>query len=114
MKKLNISQVDAVFADGSYPIELLFFYGRKIKTARIRSALKRVSTDFWPLFGEYSAGQIHFDRYTENDFFDEQVLDKPFETTASTQTLFEKFGSMHPPAIKKLFHLQQFFTLIYK
>ena len=105
MKILNISQVDSVFADGSYPIELLFFYKLKLKTERIRRALKKLSTTFWPLFGEYQAGQIRFNRYNENEYYDEMVLNEQFDTTLSYNALYEKYSRINPPVMQKLFHL---------
>ena len=74
MKKLHISQVDALFENGSYPIEFLFFYKTGFSTKKLQSALKKLAKQFWPTFGEYREGEIIFNRYREEDFFDEETL----------------------------------------
>jgi len=52
MKKINISQVDIIFAYGSNPIEFLLYYKDSLKTNIICSALNKLSSVFWPMFGE--------------------------------------------------------------
>ncbi len=106
MKTLNISQVDSVFTNGIYPIEMAFFYKQKLKTAKVRAALKNVSADFWPLFGEYRAGQIHFDRYTESDCLAEKSLGQQIDSEDTSAGLFDKYSKFSPVTLKKLFHLQ--------
>jgi NRPS condensation-like uncharacterized protein len=105
LKTINISQVDSVFADGSYPIEFLFFYTHKIKTGTIRSALKKLSADFWPLFGEYESGQINFERYPESEFCTEQVFQHQFDSSETYNSLFEKYNRFNPAEMQRLFHL---------
>ncbi|MCK5705861.1 MAG: hypothetical protein KAI29_32145, partial [Cyclobacteriaceae bacterium] len=61
MKKVNISQVDALFSNMSYPIEFLFYFKEGFNTKKIRAALRKLSSIFWPMFGEYKNGIISFD-----------------------------------------------------
>jgi len=106
MKKLNISQVDTIFANGSYPIEFLLYYKDKLKTNSIRSALKKLATAFWPMFGEYHEGVIHFDKYVEPDCFDEEVTEQEFDREATNQSIYEKYCRINPARMKKLFFLK--------
>ena len=69
MKQVGISQVDAVFSNGSYPIEFLFYYEQAFDTRRLRSALQKLSSIFWPAFGKYGNGAIVFDDYREAEYF---------------------------------------------
>ncbi len=105
MKKLNISQVDVIFANGSYPIEFLLYYKNSLKTKKIRSALKKLSSAFCPMFGEYEGGIIHFDNYAEQDCFVEKVIDQGFDSLANHQSIYEKFCQINPVEMKKLFFL---------
>jgi len=106
MKKINISQVDVIFANGSYPIELLLYFKDKMKTKKIRSASKKLFSAFWPMFGEYEAGIIHFDKYTEPDCFDEEVIEQEFDREATSQNIYEKYCRINPSKLKKLFFLK--------
>lgn len=106
MRKINISQVDTLFANGSYPIEFLFYYKERFKTKRIRSALTKLSSDFWPLFGEYKSGIIYFDNYSENECFDEEVVDQEFDTTETNINIYKKYSRINPSDMKKLFYLK--------
>ncbi len=106
MKKLNISQVDVIFANGSYPIEFLLYYKNKLKTKKIRSALKRLSSALWPIFGEYKEGIIQFDKYSDQDCFDEEVTNQEFESEASDQNIYEKYCRINPDKMEKLFFLK--------
>jgi hypothetical protein len=106
MKILNISQVDSVFANGIYPIEMAFFYKRKLPTAKIRAALKKLSADFWPLFGEYRSGQIHFNRYQEKECVTAETFNQKIDTEEAGSTgLFEKYSRLSPVTLNYLFHL---------
>jgi len=106
MKKINISQVDTIFANGSYPIEFLIYYKNKLKSRNIRSALKRLSSDFWPMFGEYQAGVIQFDKYTESEYFEETVVDQVFDPDEAPETIYHKYHQSIPSDLKKLFFLK--------
>lgn len=105
MKKLNISQVDTIFANGSYPIEFLLYFKNRLKTNRIRSALKQLSSAFWPMFGEYEGGVIQFEKYVEADCFAEKVLGEEFNCAENYQTIYEKFWQINPAEMKRLFFL---------
>lgn len=106
MKKINISQVDTIFANGSYPIEFLLYYKDSLQTEKIRSALNTLSSYFWPMFGEYDAGIIHFDKYSEKECFDEDVMNEEFDAGESNEKLYEKFCRAIPSDSKKLFFLK--------
>ncbi|MDZ7288350.1 MAG: acyltransferase [candidate division KSB1 bacterium] len=106
MRKINISQVDTLFANGSYPIEFLFYYKNNLTTKKIRSALKSLSSVFWPMFGEYDAGVIYFDQYSEKDCFDEEVTDQEFYREETNQNIYEKYCRINPTELKKLFFLK--------
>ncbi|MBN1409014.1 MAG: hypothetical protein JW956_14540 [Calditrichaceae bacterium] len=106
MKKLNISQVDTIFANGSYPIEFLLFYRNKLDTKKIRYVLKKLSADFWPIFGEYDSGLIHFNGYLESDCFDEEIKNENFESDLSYGKFYKKYYQAVPQDLKKLFYLK--------
>ena len=72
MPDLDISQVDLLFADGSYPIEMLLYYPHGLDSRNIREALKFLSPVFWPLFGEYVHGVISHAGYSEQNCFNEE------------------------------------------
>lgn len=106
MKKINISQVDTIFANGSYPIEFLLYYKNKLNTAKIRSALKKLSGDFWPIFGQNDSDIICFDGYVENDCFEEEVIGREFESDLSYQEFYKQYYQVIPADLKKLFYLK--------
>ena len=108
MKRINISQVDTIFANGSYSIEFLIYYKNRLKTKNIRSALKILSTAFWPMFGEYHGGVIQFDRYSEGEHLNEISIDKNFDTNDSAEAVYEKYHRAIPQDLKKLFYLKIF------
>lgn len=58
MEAIRISPVDAVFADGSYPIAFLLYYRERLDVGRLWDALGRMAVPFWPVFGTYEAGRI--------------------------------------------------------
>jgi NRPS condensation-like uncharacterized protein len=106
MKTINISQIDTIFANGSYPIEFLLYYKDGLKAHDIRSALKSLSSVFWPVFGEYKAGTIHADTYHEADFFDEELIDQEFDKEEGNRKIYERFSRVNPFDLKKLFFLK--------
>lgn len=106
MKRINIFQVDTIFANGSYPIEFLIYYPKKLKTKHIRSSLKRLSSDFWPMFGEYRSGAIHFETYSEEEHFDETISEQNFDPADSPQEIYNNYHQTIPSDIKKLFFLK--------
>jgi len=106
MKEINISQVDAIFANGSYPIELLIYYKTKIKSKNVRSAMKKIALDFWPMFGEYHAGVIQFDKYSESEHYDETVINQVFNPDETPAAIFDEYCQSIPSDLKKLFFLK--------
>ena len=106
MKNLNISPVDAFFVNDSYTIEFLLYYKNKVDTQKIKSALKKLSADFWPIFGQYESGKIHFDKYVEKDCFEEEIRNEDFDSGLSYREFYDKFGNAVPAAIIKLFYLK--------
>jgi hypothetical protein len=106
MKKINISQVDTMFANGSYPIEFLLYYKSSLETKKISSALDRLSSVFWPMFGEYNTGAIYFDKYYKKDCFDEDVVDQEFDREETNKNIYERYCRINPSNLKKLFFLK--------
>lgn len=106
MKKINISQVDIIFANGSYPIEFLLYYKNNLETKKISTALNTLSSIFWPMFGEYRNGTIHFNKYYEEDCFDEDVIDKEFDREETNKNIWKKYCRLNPSNLKKLFFLR--------
>lgn len=106
MRKIKISQVDSIFTNGIYPIEFLFYFKNAIKTKKIQSALKYLSSTFWPLFSEYKTGYIYFDRYPEKECFSEEVLYQEFDTKQTSNDIYERYHQINPAESKKLFFLK--------
>ena len=102
MKKLNISQVSAFFANGSYPIEFLLYFPYKLNTKRLRRALKKISRVFWPVFGSYNNGTIIEKQYLEEECYDEDNVDETFDLTIAQESLYYSFGNMIPKSIPRL------------
>ncbi len=106
MKTLGISQVDALFADGIYPIEFLFCYRTVLDTKRLRQALQRLSLPFWPLFGEYRNGHISFDRYREEDHYEEIPVEREIDIQRLKDNEGEARSLFPSPELRKLFFLR--------
>jgi len=106
MKRLNISQVSAFFANGSYPIEFLFYFPNKLRTKRLRIALKKISKKFWPVFGSYNNGYIVENKYLETDYYDESVVNEAFDPDVAFESLYFKYGSVISNSIPRLFYLK--------
>jgi hypothetical protein len=106
MKKINISQVDTFFANGSYPIEMLFFYSKKIASKRICVALKNLSSIFWPIFGQYRDGIIQFDRYCESNHFEEVAQNETFDQHIPAKEMYEKYRFSIHSGGESLFYLK--------
>jgi len=106
MNKLAISQVDTIFANGSYPIEFLFHFPARLNAKKIRSALKTLSAVFWPAFGEYAAGFIVFEKYSEKDCFEEVIVDREFRRDDPPETIYETYRRSIPSPAKRLFFLK--------
>jgi hypothetical protein len=106
MKRINISQVDAVFSNGSYPIEFFFYYEQAFDTKRLRSALQKLSSVFWPAFGEYRDGAIVFDRYREAECFDEEAAGRELDIAEIDEADYRVISRFALPALKRLFFLK--------
>jgi len=106
MKKLNISPIDTYFANGSYPIEFLFYFRQPLRTIKIRKALKQLSSEYWPAFGEYDDGVIRFEKYHETDFFEEVKTEDEFEPSISSVQIFQKYRDAIPSNLTKLFFIK--------
>jgi len=106
MKKVSISQVDALFSNGIYPIEFLFYFREGINIKKIRSALKKLISVFWPMFGEYEDGVISFEKYAEEDFIDVEAVDRKFTIPATEKERLEIYSQYRLPNTKKLLLLK--------
>lgn len=105
MKKINISQVDTAFVNGSYPIEFLFYYKNKISGKSIRRALRLMEPTFWPLFGRYDRGFIYAEKFQDYNFFTETVVKEKFEPEADNIDLWEKYHRVNAGLVDKLFSI---------
>lgn len=106
MRKINISQTDVLFSNGIYPIEFLFYFQEGLDTAKIRKALKKLSSAFWPVFGEYTDGIISFDKYVENECYAEEAIDQNFIIPQTEKERLEVFTQYVLPPSKRLFLLK--------
>ena len=106
MNEVSISQVDSLFAGGSYPIEFLFFYKSRLSSDGIRTALRQLSSDFWPAFGKYSGGTISFDGYLEESHFQEEASGTQFVVPESEDETFQAMSRFALPELKSLFFLK--------
>ena len=106
MIKVNISQVDALFANGIYPIEFLFYFKEGLNTKKIRNALKKLSSVFWPMFGEYKDGVISYEKYVEGDCYDKEVVNQEFAIPTTEKERLEVYSQYSLPDTKKLFQLK--------
>lgn len=53
----------------------------------------KLAPDFWPVFGMYHEGVIHYDGYSESESFDETTLHQSFDPNESTDSFFMSFFS---------------------
>jgi hypothetical protein len=105
MKHADISPVDTMFTNGCYPIEFLFYYPQRIPTGYVRKSLKQVHSLFWPLFGEYRDGRICFERYKEEDIFNELHPLQEFDPRETQENLYRQVHHVNPANPKKLFYM---------
>ena len=105
MKELNISQVDSVFANSSYPIEFMFYYKKNLDSVKLKKQLKKISDMFWPAFGEYEDGVIRSVRYKELAVLDEVISDDLFPVDASAEEIWQKYSVINPEKTDRLFYL---------
>ncbi len=105
MKRIPISQIDVLFANGAYPIEFIFFYKNAFEIGRLRLALKKLSGPFWPLFGEYKGGIIHSRQYHEEDHYAEARLDQELDLDLAEEKGYAAYSNYKSPDLKTLFFL---------
>jgi hypothetical protein len=106
MKQVGISQVDAVFSNGSYPIEFLFYFEPAFDTKRLRSTLRKLSSLFWPAFGKYRDGAIVFDGYREAECFDEETAGRELDIAEINAAGAEVISRFALPPLERLFFLK--------
>jgi len=105
-KEIQISQVDALFSNGSYPIEFFFYYEQAFDTKKLRSALQKLSSVFCPAFGEYRDGAIVFDRYREAECFEEEAVDRKLDISEIDEADYRVISRFALPELKRLFFLK--------
>jgi len=105
MKNITISQIDTLFVNGSYPIEFLLYYNKRLQTKKIRSVLKKLSSQFWPVFGLYNAGKIFSHIYIEQEIFEEDIRQQNFDVNQSSE-IYENHSQSIPSEINRLFYLK--------
>ncbi|MDH4195984.1 MAG: acyltransferase [Candidatus Aminicenantes bacterium] len=106
MKRVPISPVDALFSNGSYPVEMLFYYRDGFSTRKLRRALRQLSSIFWPVFGEYRDGSIVFERYREENCFAEETVGREIdrsELEGAGAKVISRYGL---PELERLFFLK--------
>lgn len=106
MKEINISQVDALFSNGIYPLELLFYYRQAFSTKKMRTALRKLSTSFWPLFGEYRDGVIVHQKFREENHYDEEAVGQELDIREIEEKGYEAYSRFCLPDLKRLFFLK--------
>ncbi len=106
MKEIKISQVDALFSNGLYPLELLFYCRQAFSTKRIREALGKLSNSFWPLFGQYRDGVIVEDKFREENHYDEEAVDQDLDIREIEEKGYEAYSRFCLPDLKRLFFLK--------
>jgi hypothetical protein len=106
MNRINISQVDVLFSNGRYPIEFLFYYKSGFETKALRRALRKISSVFWPVFGEYHDGLISFDKYREDDCYAEEIMGRELDASEVEENPSEILSRFRLPDVEKLFFLK--------
>ncbi len=106
MKDIKISQVDALFASGLYPIEFLLYYREGPDPGKIRNSLKKLAPVFWPIFGEFKDGRIYFKKYDEKECYEESATDLEFPIPQTEKERLEVYSRYRLPDSKKLFQLR--------
>ncbi len=79
MKHLDLCSADTLFFPDDYPIEFVFFYRTRVETARVRAAVRELSTPFWPVFGECRGGAIWSRSGCDESAVDEVVVARPID-----------------------------------
>jgi hypothetical protein len=106
LKEIKISQVDALFANGIYSIEFLFYFKEGLNTKKIRNSLKKLSAVFWPMFGEYKDGVISYEKYDEDKCYDEEIVNQEFVIPTTEKERFAVYSKYSLLNTKKLFLLK--------
>lgn len=106
MKEISISPVDALFANGAYPIEFLFAFKGGFSTKKLRRAMRALVPLFWPVFGDYRAGVIVFDRYREEDVFDERSVGRALDAAGLAEAGLETLSEFGCEGPRRLFFLK--------
>jgi hypothetical protein len=106
LKEIKISQVDVLFANGFYQIEFLFYFREGLNTKKIRNALKKLAGVFWPMFGEYRDGIISFNKYIEEDCFDEEVVNQEFTIPTTEKERLTFYSQYSLQDTRRLFFLK--------
>jgi len=105
-RRLQISQIDTLFADGSYPIEFLLFFDRAFDVDRLRPALKRLRRTFWPVFGIYRDGVIADEGQRADEFLVVEQLDQELPPSDDDAQAFEHFRRLSIGPTDHLFALR--------
>ncbi|MCP4203519.1 MAG: hypothetical protein GY769_16495 [bacterium] len=103
---IEISPIDALFVHNAYAIEFLFFYESRLDGAQLRAALKRAARHFWPAFGRYADGKLHFERYDESKFYSERTVDETFVVPQTSEGFTALSRAYRSPETRRLFHLR--------
>jgi hypothetical protein len=106
LQEIKISQVDTLFTNGIYQIEFLFYFQNGLNTKKIRHALKKLSSVFWPMFGVYHSGAIFFDKYIEDDCYDEEPVQQEFVFPPTEKGKWDAYSPYSLPNINNLFFLK--------
>lgn len=95
-----------MFTGGLYPIEFLFYYRECFDTKNIRTALSKLSSTFWPVFGQYADGVILFENYREEDCYDEETINHDFTIPETEEERLAVYHQFTLPDLKRLFFLK--------
>jgi hypothetical protein len=106
MKEVHISQVDAIFSNGRYPIEFLFYYKEVFSIKKLRRAMRALSPGFWPMFGQFKDGRIVYDAFREEEIFDDVAVSEAFDVAEAYEKGFDICSRFRLPEIKRLFFLK--------
>lgn len=106
MKEVPISQVDAIFSKGSYPIEFLLYYRDEFSIKKMKRALRTLSSVFWPMFGQYQDGRIVSDAFREEEIYEEAASGEEFDVAAAMDEGFDIVSRFRLPEVKRLFFLK--------
>jgi hypothetical protein len=72
----------------------------------MRSALRELSSIFWPIFGDYKDGLIFFDKYREEECYDEEAVNQELNIPEIKENGFDATSRFRLPSSKRLFFLK--------